>query len=536
MSSNAILDYAVQKAPCDPAQVARERDKLRLLLEVNNAIVSTLDLRELFVSTSACLRRVLGHEYASLTLYDAENHDLHVHALDNVRGKGFMREGLRIPLDSGTPSALAFTTRQPVVIGCMNLKEFPSEVAQRLKAEGLRSGCCVPLLTPGRVSGTLNLGSSRDDAFSRDDVELISQIAKQVALAVENALSFQLIVDLHNRLAEEKLYLEEEINTAYNFEEVIGSSPALKRILKQVATVAPTDSTVLIQGETGTGKELIARAIHNLSNRRERTLVKLNCAAIPTGLLESELFGHEKGAFTGAITQRIGRFELANHGTLFLDEVGDIPLELQPKLLRVLQEQEFERLGGTRTMRVDVRVVAATNSNLAQMVNDKLFRSDLYYRLNVFPITLPPLRERGDDIVRLTHHFVQKFRQRFKKKVQSLNQASLERLRAYPWPGNIRELENFVERAVLLAEGETLTFDTTMLPPQGNGHSTTTMPTPVIATAALQTLAEVERGYISEVLRHTQGVISGKNGAAEILGLPPSTLRSRMKKLGLTHP
>src|SRR5262245_7608740 len=316
------------------------------------------------------------------------------------------------------------------------------------------------------------------------------------------------------------------------FDEIVGTSAALKTVLNLVKVVAPTDSTVLLLGETGTGKELLARAILNLSSRAKRPFVKLNCAAIPSGLLESELFGHEKGAFTGALSQKIGRFELANGGTLFLDEIGDIPLELQPKLLRVLQEQEFERLGSTRTLRTDVRLVAATNADLAQMVGDKQFRSDLYYRLNVFPITLPPLRERGDDIVLLANYFVQKFRQRFKKKINSISQRSLDLLREYYWPGNIRELENFVERAVLLSEGETLIFDSPFnqkgLQKDGPAGSATGR-----SGDGLRTLEEMERDYIIEVLGRTKGMVAGRGGAAEVLGLPPSTLRSRMKKLGV---
>jgi formate hydrogenlyase transcriptional activator len=348
-------------------------------------------------------------------------------------------------------------------------------------------------------------------------------------MAVENALAYREISALKARLQEENVYLQEEIRQQHNFKEIIGGSPALKQVLRQVETVASTDSTVLILGETGTGKELIARAIHNLSTRRERTLVKLNCAAIPTGLLESELFGHEKGAFTGAINQRLGRFELAHKGTLFLDEVGDIPLELQPKLLRVLQEQEFERLGSTRTQKVDVRLIAATNVNLEQLVADKQFRSDLYYRLNVFPIVIPPLRERREDIPVLTRWFTQKFASRMRKPIHSIPARTLSALADYHWPGNVRELENLIERAVILSPGPELQ-----------------VALPELRASAVAAVAEVtnqslnfeeaERAHILRVLCDTNWIIGGPRGAASRLGLNRSTLRSKMSKLGITRP
>ena len=327
---------------------------------------------------------------------------------------------------------------------------------RRILAEGLKSAYCLPLISHDRPLGTLVVASLREEIFPEKDARLLQHIANQIAIAVENSLAYRQVVDRANKLSEEKLYLQDEIRTEYNFEEIIGDSPALKRILQQLQTVAPTDSTILIQGETGTGKELIARAIHHLSARRERTLVKVNCAAIPTGLLESELFGHERGAFTGAIAQRVGRFELAHRGTLFLDEVGDIPLELQPKLLRVLQEQEFERLGSARTIQVDVRLVAATNVDLAQKVADGQFRSDLYYRLNVFPVTIPPMRERREDIPLLVRYFAQKYARRMKRPIDNVPVKAMTALSEYHWPGNVRELENFIERAVILSRGAEL--------------------------------------------------------------------------------
>ncbi len=422
-----------QAAQAYQQQLARERDRLRVLLEVNNAVVSTLDLTELFRAISASLRRVTHHEYTSLALFDPVTRKLRTVALDLPQGTGLAQEEISAAIEN-TPAGPAFSNRSPQRFSREDLERCDSHICRRLIAEGVRSGCCVPLLTRERVLGTLNIASVRD-SFSQEDMDLLSQVANQVAIAVENALAFQEIAQLKNKLAEEKLYLEDEIRTEYNFEEIIGESPALKRLLQQVQTVAPTDSTVLIGGETGTGKELIARAIHNLSPRRDRTFVKINCAAIPAGLLESELFGHERGAFTGAIAQKLGRFELADRGTLFLDEIGDIPLELQPKLLRVLQEQEFERLGNPRSHRVDVRVVAATNRDLTKMVEDGLFRADLFYRVSVFPVMVPPLRERRDDIPALVRYFAQKYARRMNRRVETVPADTLAALGTLPLAG-----------------------------------------------------------------------------------------------------
>jgi formate hydrogenlyase transcriptional activator len=349
-----------------------------------------------------------------------------------------------------------------------------------------------------------------------------------VAVAVENALAFAEIEALKDKLHQEKVYLEEEVRTEHNFGEIIGESAALRRVLKEVETVAPIDSTVLIRGETGTGKDLVARALHALSPRRERTFVKLNCAAIPTGLLESELFGHEKGAFTGAIAQKIGRFELAHRGTLFLDEVGDVPPELQPKLLRVLQEQEFERLGSTRTVRVDVRLVAATNHDLGQMVQGGRFRSDLYYRLNVFPVVLPPVRERPEDIPRLVRHFTQRFARRMGRRIETIPAAVMDALVRYPWPGNVREMQNVIERAVILSPGPSL-----QIPPCDLQPAATLAQVPA---GAAVTLADAEREHILGVLRETGWVLGGPKGAAASLGMKRSTLHWKMKKLGISRP
>ena len=517
---NALNSQSVQSHQQD---LARERDRLRLLLEVNNAVVSRLDLRDVFAATAASLRRVIPHVLASLYLYDPDNEVVSRHALDSPGGKGLLQEGFVGPIDS-TPAGPAIRTGKPALFDEDDLKRLQSDVGRLLLAEGVKSGCCVPLKSHNRLLGTLNIASLRPGAFSQDDVDLLSQVANQIAIAVENALAYRQIEELKDKLNKEKLYLEDEIRTEYNFEEIIGESAALKRILKQVETVAPTDSTVLIQGETGTGKELIARAIHNLSKRRERTFVKMNCAAIPTGLLESELFGHERGAFTGAIAQKVGRFELAHGGTLFLDEVGDVPLELQSKLLRVLQEQEFERLGSNRTIRVDVRLVAATNQDLAQMVTDKLFRSDLYYRLNVFPITAPPLRERPEDIPLLVRYFAQKYARLMNKQIETIPAGAMTALAKYHWPGNIRELENLIERSVILSQGPDLHAPLGELKvpatPAHNGAAT---------------LEAAEREHIQRVLRETNWVIGGPSGAATRLGMKRTTLQSKIRKLGISR-
>lgn len=508
-------------------QLELERDRQRLLLEVNNAVVAHLDLDSLFVAVSTCLRRVVQHDGSSLLLCDEESGEWRIHVLDFQKNESFVEEGT-IEESTESPSCLAIKTGKAALLREQDLKQMAnaSPCARDLLDRGVKSFCSLPLLAHKRTLGALNVGRRSDDGFRSEDVELLSQVAQQVAIAVENALAYKQIAQLKDKLTEEKLYLEEEIQTDYNFEEIVGESRALKQVLKQVQTVAPTDSTVLILGETGCGKELVARALHNLSTRRDRTFVKLNCAAIPTGLLESELFGHEKGAFTGAIATKVGRFELADRGTLFLDEVGEIPLELQVKLLRVLQEQEFERLGGTRTIRTSVRVVAATNRDLAQMVEDQKFRSDLYYRLKVFPVTVPPLRERPDDIPLLVRHFAQKFAQRMKKHIETIPSEAMKALQNYSWPGNVRELENFVERAVILTRGSELHVSLTELKPTAIQVENTTA----------ITLEQAEREHILRTLRESSWTIGGTAGAAAKLGMKRTTLQSKMQKLGIARP
>ena len=520
-----------EQAQSGQQQLQNERDRLGLLLEITNTIVSSLDLHELLNAVSASLKRLVPHEYASLSLYDPETQRLQIHALDFPVSKGLLKEGLWVPVE-GSPTGRAIMSGKPILITRADIAQFGSDIARRIFDEGLKSAYCLPLISHGRALGTLVVASLREEHFPERDAELLRHIANQVAIGVENALAFRRMADRAQTLREEKLYLQDEIRTEYNFEEIIGDSMSLRRILDQLQTAAPTDSTILILGETGTGKELIARAIHHLSARREKTLVKVNCAAIPTGLLESELFGHEKGAFTGAIAQRIGRFELAHRGTIFLDEVGDIPLELQPKLLRVLQEQEFERLGSVRTTRVDVRVVAATNVDLAQKVASNQFRSDLYYRLNVFPITIPPLRERKEDIPVLVRYFAQKYARRMKKPVEAIPMKAMAALTEYHWPGNVRELENFIERSVILSHGAELQI------PLGELRGRLKIPVivPLQASDGIATLEHAEREHIIRALREAEWIVGGPKGAAMRLGMKRTTLQSRIKKLGIARP
>lgn len=500
-------------------ELERERDRLRLLLDVTNTLVSSLEPRELFERITDALGKVIPHDYASLALFEAGRGALVIRALDFPGGHGSIQEQVAIP-DDGSPARVALAERRISIFDEKQLASMQGEGSRRLLAEGIKTLICVPLITRNDTLGTLNVGFARAHRAGESDLAILGQVAKQVAVAIENATAFGQISELKDKLAEEKLYLEDELRSDRNFSEMVGESPAFDAILKQIETVAPTGATVLILGETGTGKELIARAIHQFSDRSERTFVRLNCGAIPTGLLESELFGHEKGAFTGAIQQKIGRLELADKGTLFLDEVGDIPLELQPKLLRAIQEREFERLGSTRTIKVDFRLVAATNRDLQQMVSDREFRADLFYRLHVFPIQVPPLRERPEDIPLLVRYFTQKFSRRMHRRIDAIPSEAMARLTRYSWPGNIRELENLIERAVILSPGPSLRV------PGQDGP----------ATSGALTLEAAEREHIVRTVNETGWVIAGPTGAAARLGLKRSTLQSRMKKLGISRP
>ena len=498
-----------------------DKQRLQMLLDVSQTLSSSLDFEQLFPIISDSLRRVVPLEHASVTISDAHRDGVHLYLIHP-------------PLkDCGpgefVPSADSITTpairdRKAVCYSRSDLEGTRSAIAQRLLQGGMQYACCVPLLTSRGVLGTLTLASTKQPLGINGEAELLTSIANNVAIALDNARAYQEIASLKDKLAGEKLYLEDEIRTELNFEEIIGDSPQLKRALADARIVAPSAANVLILGETGTGKELVARAIHRMSGRKENSFIKLNCAAIPTGLLESELFGHEKGAFTGAISQKVGRMELANGGTLFLDEVGDIPLELQPKLLRVLQDQEFERLGSPRTIKVNVRLIAATNRDLSALVAAREFRSDLYYRLKVFPIQLPPLRERRQDIPLLVRYFVQRLSRRMNKAIDCIPTATMDTLTSWDWPGNIRELENFMERSVILSKGPTLTIPAVELRPVNEGSSR--------RDTSLET---AEREHILRILREAGGIISGVRGAAARLGLKRTTLQSKMQKLGISR-
>jgi formate hydrogenlyase transcriptional activator len=511
--------FSPQGSPTLRPDLQRENDRLKLLLDMTNTLVSSLECRDLLRTISASIRQVMGCDAVGVWAPDAEEFHLRQLAMDFPEGRGFVREGSLRPIE-GSEIGSVFKTGKPIVLDVMS-EELTSEVASEIHAEALASGCALPLVSRGRRLGVLTLASRVEDSFSPEDVAFLLQAAGQVAIAIENGLAYREIAELKDKLAQEKLYLEDEIRGEMDFEGIVGQSSGLRHVLNLVETVAPSNSTVLLLGETGTGKELIARAVHERSGRKERTFVKLNCAAIPSGLLESELFGHERGAFTGAIAQKSGRLELADQGTLFLDEVGDIPIELQPKLLRALQEREFERLGSNRTKKVDVRLVAATNRNLEKMMEDRQFRSDLYYRLNVFPIRIPPLRERPEDIPLLVRYFTQKYGRRMKKQIKSIPAAAQRKLSSWRWPGNIRELENFIERSVILTRGPALQAPIAEL--GNNGRNV-----PMVGTREAN-----ERNEILRILKVTSGRVAGPDGAAARMDIKRTTLISRMKKLGI---
>ncbi len=516
-----LVAVAVENAMTREALV-REKERLHVLLEVNNTLVTNRDLQKLFPAISGFMRRMIRYDYASVAVYDEAAHSLSFYPLDSPLTEGLAGIDTTLPVKD-TPAGRALLERETKIFNREDLLGIQSNYVSQMLEHGIESLCCIPLTTRKGELGTLNLASREANAFAPPDIGFLQQVAAQVAVALDNARSYREIAQLTEKLASEKLYLEEEIRSELNFEEIVGESPALKRVLSQARTVAPSDATVLILGDTGTGKELIARAIHRMSSRKDRVFVKLNCAAIPTGLLESELFGHEKGAFTGAISQKVGRLELADKGSLFLDEVGDIPLELQPKLLRVLQDQEFERLGSTRTIKVDIRLIAATNRDLAHAVAEKDFRSDLYYRLNVFPIRMPSLSERKTDIPALVRHFVQKFARSMNKQIEVIPSATMSALVNWEWPGNVRELENLMERSVILTAGRVLNAPLVEL---RTGHE---------GLDSDGTLESLERQYIIRVLRDTGGVIAGPRGAAVRLGMKRTTLQSRILKMGISR-
>lgn len=503
----------------------RKRAEEALLLQLSGVLLSNVDIGKLLSAISASIQNVVPHDIGILELHDPVTDQLRVQLLERDSPSRAVKETI-VPINN-SPAGWAFTSRVPLMLSNIHSGTFAPQTFSHLTSVGVKAACWLPLINRDRAIGTLTVGSRREAAFDERDVQVLGKIAGQIAAAVDNALAFRQMAELRDKLREEKQYLEEELNIEHRFDEIIGESASLKQVLSQIETVAPTEATVMIEGETGTGKELIARAVHRLSKRHERPFIKLNCAAIPSGLLESELFGHEKGAFTGAIARKIGRLELADKGTLFLDEVGDLPLDLQPKLLRALQEKEIERVGGTRTIPVDVRLVAATNRNLSEMVAEKKFRSDLYYRLHVFPLAVPPLRQRRDDISLLVRYFVDKHAHKLGRNIETIPQEVMDALSNWSWPGNIRELENFIERAVILTRG------TTLRAPLAELHMAETTDTDQPA-AASSTLQSAERELILRVLRETKE-IGGPEGAAAKLGLKRTTLNSKLKKLGISR-
>ena len=514
MASDAAESY--QK------QLLGERDRWKLVLEINNHVIAFLDVTTLLRSACESLRNYFDNDFAAVWIIDKEQNRLETAAMDFPSGRGFIDD---VTVELTAEDIHRMKTRQPELWGQKELQALPETVRESFASEGLESMLVTALRTANRPLGVITLGSKRARHFRHQDLDLLGQIATQISLALDNAIAYEKLNASRDQIEEERLYLETELRAEYNFENIVGRSPSLIKVLQQIQIVAPTDSTVLLHGETGTGKELIARAIHSLSSRKSRTFVRLNCAAIPSGLVESELFGHEKGAFTGALMQKKGRFEIADQGTLFLDEIGDISLDLQPKLLRALQEQEFERLGSTRTIQVDVRLIAATHRDLGAMIRNNQFREDLFYRLNVFPVEIPPLRDRREDIPLLVNFFVSRLSRKMQKNIESIPKDAMEALTNAPWPGNIRELENFIERAVILTQGSDLKVPLKELKRASVVSSATTG----------STLEEAERQAIIEALQTSSGKISGLGGAAERLGLKRTTLQNKMRKLGISR-
>jgi formate hydrogenlyase transcriptional activator len=495
--------------------------KYRALLQISEALIAFRDREALVRSLWETLHPLIAFDYLVIMRYDAARRLIILKAIAGMDDPDPDRP-TEWPIE-GSPVGVILETGQPLYVPDMSVENrFRPDLMQVYRQHNIRSGFWVALSTSRGMHGLIAFTSRTPDAYTAEDREFMQHIGRQIAIATENALAFEEINELRRHIEDEKVYLEEEIRSEYRFDEIVGSGPALRGVLQQIQTAAPTDSSILIQGETGTGKELVARAIHRLSSRAHATFVKLNCAAIPAGLIESELLGHEKGAFTGAVGVRIGRFELAHKGTLFLDEIGELPLEMQPKLLRVLQDGQFERLGGTRTIHSDFRLVAATNRDLRAMVAQQQFRADLFYRVNVFPITLPALRERREDIPTLVRYFVQEFSTRMRKNIESIPAEVMETLVHYSWPGNIRELRNIIERSVILTTGKRLA-----IPKDDLRESRSHPPAPVT------TMEDAERRHILDALDASNWVVGGPSGAAAMLGMKRSTLQSRMQKLGI---
>ena len=500
----------------------RKRAEEAVMLQLSNALLANMEIGKLLGAISASIHEVVPHDRAALALYDPAMGDMTVQFLDQREDAVFPGDA-RVPVE-GTLAGMVFRSGEPLLLERLADAAFAPSSISSLNRLGMRSGCWVPLIHNGNIIGTMGVLSRIESGIGKQEMGILGRIAVQVAMAVDNAAALRRMAELRDRLRQEKQYLEAEIDSENRFEDIVGESTGLRRVLKEIATVAPTDATVLIQGETGTGKELLARAVHRLSPRHERTFIKLNCAAIPAGLIESELFGHEKGAFTGAIARKIGRLELAHEGTLFLDEIGEMPLDLQPKLLRALQEREIERLGGNRPIPVNVRLIAATNRDLAKMVAEKQFRSDLFYRLKVFPVFAPPLRERAGDIPILVRHFVDNHSRRMGKTIETIPDETMQALVRWSWPGNVRELENFLERSVILTRGQVLFVPLAELETEDDYED---------AEPENPNLQAAEREHILRVLRESKGQIGGSDGAAARLGLKRTTLNSKLKKLGI---
>ena len=525
--------------------LAVQNTRLELLLKLTKQITSILDLREVLRATSANVRELMQADAAGIAFYEEESQKSRIYAVDFPDAKGFVKEELVVT--PGLAFFRAWRGSKAEILNTNDREELGPEIYQLVTAEGLNCHCLIPLISHSRTVGVLIVGRKQVNSFTREDVDFLTEASGQIAIAIDNGLGYREVSDLKEKLAQEKLYLESELRGEMDFEQIVGNSPPLKRVLQLVETVASADSTVLLLGETGTGKELFALAIHDRSRRKDRTFVKVNCAAIPTGLLESELFGHEKGAFTGAITQKIGRLELADQGTLFLDEVGDIPVEVQPKLLRALQEREFERLGSTRTRKVNVRLIAATNRDLEKMVAAHEFRNDLYYRLNVFPIRIPSLRERKDDIPLLVSYFVEKFAKQMQKNIDRIPAAVMKALKAWEWPGNIRELENFIERAVILTRGRSLdaplaelrkvTIDDNHHVPEDQDNVARIVKETIKALHANSSVdresTKKQRDAIVRALTESKGRVGGTDGAAARIGINRTTLWARLKRFGI---
>jgi len=536
-------DIAERKAAEEALQKSEERlrkseQRQHSLLEINNAIITNLTRDALFASAYVAIRRVVSFDRAAFLLYQPESNNLKLLSMEGEDDSEFFRVGKEYDLDESRISAWVLEHQAVARRGDLKREQQSANEKRLVADENIQSYCVVPLVSMGKSIGTFAVWSETQNRYSESDAELLREVANQVALAIANMKSYEEIASLKARLEKENVYLQEEIRTEHNFEEIIGDSPSLRALLRRVDQVAPTDSTVLIYGETGTGKELIARAIHDRSNRKNRPLVKVNCSAISAGLVESELFGHVKGAFTGAFERRIGRFELADGGTIFLDEVGELPLDTQVKLLRVLQEREFEPVGSNRSVRVDVRIICATNRNLEESIKAGTFRSDLYYRLNVFPLEVPPLRERRLDVEQLAKFFISRYARNLGKKITGISDSATQKLLSYSWPGNIRELQNVIERALILSTGPILDLETELTTVSSSpvpSEQPLEVP-PVLLDAdqsPMKTLNEVEREHILAVLQQTHGVIDGSNGAAKTLGMHPNTLRHRMEKLGI---